>query len=155
MGFFACFYFLPIKRFFIIKFTIFSLGRINFVYKFENFGKSKLWLDSLRFMKIVQKKFILTQKGKPSSLLVYFLVSLWTGLGLRSFAHIAQIKCVTVSDSLRSLRTNERLWANCSGRSCQKSDCEGIAQVTHDKWAAVSDSLRSLMLNERMSNSRK
>ena len=108
MGFFACFYFLPIKRFFIIKFTIFSLGRINFVYKFENFGKSKLWLDSLRFMKIVQKKFILTQKGKPSSLLVYFLVSLWTGLGLRS-----------------SLI--------CSYRSNQMRDCERFTQIAQDK----------------------
>ena len=52
-----------------------------------------------------------------------------------SFAQIAQIKWATVSDSLRSLRTNERLWANCSGRSCQKSDFERIAQVTHDKSA--------------------
>ena len=41
----------------------------------------------------------------------------------------------TVSDSLRSLRTNEQLWANRSGRSCQKSDCEQIAQVAHQKWA--------------------
>ena len=49
-----------------------------------------------------------------------------------SFAQIAQIKWATVSDSLRSLRTNERLWANCSGRSCQKSDHERIAQVAHD-----------------------
>ena len=31
------------------------------------------------------------------------------------------------------------------------SDCEQIAQVTHDKWANVSDSLRLLRTNERMS----
>ena len=35
---------------------------------------------------------------------------------IRSFAHFAQIKWVTVSDLLRSLKTNEQLWANCSGR---------------------------------------
>ena len=52
-----------------------------------------------------------------------------------SFAQIAQIKWVTVSYSLRSLRTNEQLWANCSGHSCQKSDRERIAQVAHDKSA--------------------
>ena len=52
-----------------------------------------------------------------------------------SFAQIAQIKWATVSDSLRSTRTNERLWANCSGRSCQKSDRELITQVAHDKSA--------------------
>ena len=36
------------------------------------------------------------------------------GVGIRSFAHFAQIKWVTVSDSLRSLKTNERPWANCN-----------------------------------------
>ena len=56
-------------------------------------------------------------------------VSKSPGLGIRSFAQIAQIKWATVSDSLR---TNERLWANPSGRSCQKSNL-----------------LRSLMINER------
>ena len=65
------------------------------------------------------------------------------------------IKWATVSDSLRSLKTNERLWANRSGHSYQKSDHEQIAQVTHDKWATVSDSLRSLMKNERLSDSLK
>ena len=62
-------------------------------------------------------------------------VSKSPGLGIRSFAQIAQIKWATVSDSLR---TNERLWANPSGRSCQKSDL-----------------LRSLMINKRMSDSLK
>ena len=61
------------------------------------------------------------------------------GLGIRSFAHcsfahlliahFAQIKWATGSDSLRSLKTNERLWANPSGRSRQMSDREQIAQV--------------------------
>ena len=41
----------------------------------------------------------------------------------------------TVSHSLRSLRTNKRLWANRSGRSCQKSNRERIAQVARQKWA--------------------
>ena len=76
----------------------------------------------------------------------------WTaGLGIRSFAQVAQIKWATVSDLLRSLRTNEQLWANRSGCSCQKSHRERIAQVAHDKWATVSASLRLLMINERMS----
>ena len=68
------------------------------------------------------------------------------------FTHllIAQIKWATVSDSLRSLRTNEQLWANHSGRSFQKSDCERIAQVSYDKWATISNSLRSLMINEQI-----
>ena len=66
---------------------------------------------------------------------------------IHSFAHFAQIKWATVSDSLRSLKTNERLWANLSGRSYQKRDHERIAQVTHDKWATVSDSLRLLTKN--------
>ena len=52
-----------------------------------------------------------------------------------SFAQIAQIKWATMSDSLRSLRTNERLRVNRSGPSCQKSDRERCAQVAHDKWA--------------------
>ena len=55
-----------------------------------------------------------------------------------------------MSDSLRSLRTNEQLWANHSGRSFQKSDCEQIAQVSYDKWATISNSLRSLMINEQI-----
>ena len=94
--------------------------------------------------------------------------TLLTGLGIRSFAHcstqmsdcerfvqIAQDKWATVSKLIRSLKTNEWPWANCSGRSRQMSDNEQIAQVTHDKWATVSDSLRSLMINEQMSNSLK
>ena len=51
------------------------------------------------------------------------MMTLWkAGFGIRlfthsSFAQIAQIKWATVSDSLRLLRTNERLWVNCSGSS--------------------------------------
>ena len=56
----------------------------------------------------------------------------WPGLGIRSFAHFAQIKWATVSNLLRSLKTNE--WS---------------AQVAQMKWATVSESLRSLKTNER------
>ena len=70
---------------------------------------------------------------------------------------------------LISLKLNERLWAICSDRSRQISDCEQISQVAqdkmnnreriahvaHDKWARVSDSLKSLMINEQMSDSLK
>ena len=45
-----------------------------------------------------------------------------TGLGIRSFAHFAQIKWATVSDLLRSLKTNERPWSNRSGRSEKTSE---------------------------------
>ena len=62
------------------------------------------------------------------------------GLGIRSFAHrsfahFAQINWVTVSDLLRSFKTNEWLWANRSGCSRQMSDHERFAQVAHDKWS--------------------
>ena len=50
---------------------------------------------------------------------------------------ITLIKWATVSSSLRSLKTNERPWANRTGRSEEMSD--------------VSDSLISLTKNERMS----
>ena len=50
-------------------------------------------------------------------------------------AHFAQIIWTTVSDSLRSLMTNERPWVNRSGCSRQMSNSEWIAQVAHDKWA--------------------
>ena len=76
------------------------------------------------------------------------------GLGICSFAHrsnqtsdcerfaqITQVKWATVSEALRSLRGNERLWTNRSGRSEEMSDCEQIAQVAQDKWATMSDSL--------------
>ena len=49
---------------------------------------------------------------------------------------------------LRSLRTNERLRANGSDCSGQRSNCERSALVTHDKRATVSESLRSLTKNE-------
>ena len=51
------------------------------------------------------------------------------------FSQIAQDKWATMSESLRSLKTNERPWANLSGCSW--------------KWANVSDLLRLLKINER------
>ena len=53
----------------------------------------------------------------------------------RSFAHFAQIKWGTVSDSLRSLKTNEWPWANRSGRSEEMSNLERFTQVAQRKWA--------------------
>ena len=72
-----------------------------------------------------------------------------SGLGICSLAHSALIKWVTVSNSLRSLKTNERpwanrsqsfiwfewLWANRAGCSKQMSDRERFAQVAPRKWA--------------------
>ena len=51
------------------------------------------------------------------------------------FAPIAQDKWATVSESLLSLRGNERPWVNGSGRSRQMSDLEQFAQVAQRKWA--------------------
>ena len=45
----------------------------------------------------------------------------FSGLGIFSFAHFTQIKWVTVSDLLRSLKTNERPLAIFSGRSEEMS----------------------------------
>ena len=75
-----------------------------------------------------------------SILFVFIHVAYYQGW---EFAHllIAQIKWATVSDSLRSLRGNER--------------CEQIAHFAQDKWATMSDSLRSLRGNEQMSDSLK
>ena len=86
------------------------------------------------------------------------------------FAQVAQDKWATVSESLRSLMTNEGMWAIRSGCSGQMSESyfgtflhflevfnkmlitsersERIAQVAQDKWATVSDLLRSLRRNE-------
>ena len=63
---------------------------------------------------------------------------------------ICSFRSNQMSDWLRSLKTNEQLWANCSGRSEEMSNREQIAQVAQDKWATMSDSLRSLRGNERM-----
>ena len=67
-----------------------------------------------------------------------------SGLRIRSFAH-----------SLILLKSNEWLWAICSGPSEEMSNHERIAQVAQDKWVIVSILLRSLMINERMSDSLK
>ena len=79
---------------------------------------------------------------------------IYAGLGIRSllirsFAQIAQNKWATLSDLLRTLKTNEQLWANRSGRSWNMSDHEWFAQVTQMKWAILSESLRLLTKNER------
>ena len=63
------------------------------------------------------------------------------------FTQVTQDKWANVSNSLSPLRTNEQMWAICSG---QMSDCEEIAQVAQDKWATVSKMLRSLLTNEQI-----
>ena len=59
----------------------------------------------------------------------------YLGLGIRSFAHFAQIKWETVSKLLRLLTKIER--------------CEQISQIAYQKRAIMSNSLRSLTKNER------
>ena len=43
-----------------------------------------------------------------------------------------------IAHSLISLKSNERLWANRSGRLRQMSNYERFAQVAHQKWANCS-----------------
>ena len=69
------------------------------------------------------------------SLIAHSLRSLKSNEHCERFAQIAQDKWATVSESLRSLMSKEWQWANCSGRSWQKSNRERFAQVAHDKWA--------------------
>ena len=74
---------------------------------------------------------------------------------VHSFAHFAQIKWATVSDSLISLKTNERLWVNRLGRSRQMSNSKRFAQVPHDKWAneQLAKKIKNLILkNERFAH---
>ena len=98
--------------------------------------KERLWANGSGHSPIMSQSLVFSRAG--NSLICSSLI-----------CHFANIKWATASDSLRSLKTNERLWANCSGCSYQKSDREQIAQGAHDKWATVSDSLRSLMINEQ------
>ena len=75
------------------------------------------------------------------SLIAHSLIRSFRSLRICSFAPFAQMKWATVSNSLRSLKTNERPRAICSGRSEEMSD--------------VSKSLISLAKNERMSETLK
>ena len=72
---------------------------------------------------------------------------------MSSFSHISSFLVSDVSESLISLKSNERLWAIRSDCSRQMSDRQRIAQVAQRKWAIVSESLRSLTKNEQMSES--
>ena len=60
-------------------------------------------------------------------------------LSNRSFLLISSFLVSNVSESLISLKSNER--------------CEQIAQVAHQKWATMSNLPRSLRRNEQMSES--
>ena len=60
-----------------------------------------------------------------------------------------------MSNLFRSLKTNERLYANRSGRSEEMRDREQIAQIAQDKGVTVSNSLKLLRGNEGMSDSLK
>ena len=105
--------------------------------------KKKKWANHLFF-------FLNIRKTYQKNILVKFF---WANhlffvskIAICLFAHFVQIKWATVSDSLRSLKTNEQLWANRSGRSYQKRDRE---QIAHDKWGTGTVLLRSLTKNER------
>ena len=118
-------------------FTVKSIADIMFVSLHR-----VLYLLSFVSCCISKKYIFLSRQMFPIDLLyhVYPTYSrMQAGLGISSFAH-----------SLKSLRTNEQMWAICSGRSGQMSECEQFAQVAQDKWATVSESLRSLRTNEQL-----
>ena len=81
--------------------------------------------------------------GNIRHIIAYYGTGLWFSSIFCGW-EFAQIKWATVSDLLRSLRSNERLWVNCSDGSYQKSNCKRIVQVAHIKRATVSKSLKSL-----------
>ena len=76
--------------------------------------------------RFAQKKF-----GKKS----YFLNVFYSSLEVKKKKKFCSFLLSKVSKSPRLLRTNERLWAICSGHPEGMSDCEQIGQVTHQKWA--------------------
>ena len=81
-----------------------------------------IWRKKLETMNCARITLIVYYSGK--SLLWISLSKInydFAGLGIRSFA-----------PSLKSLKSNEQLWANRSGPSCQKSDREWVTQVAHD-----------------------
>ena len=68
------------------------------------------------------------------------------GLGIRSFAHCS------CAHALISLKTNEWLWANCSGRSEEMSNREQFAHVAQRKWAIWANCSFRSWKNEQMSD---
>ena len=68
------------------------------------------------------------------------------GLGIRSFAHCS------CAHALISLKTNEWLWANCSGRSEEMSNHEQFAQVAQRKWEIWANCSFHSWKNEQMSD---
>ena len=66
----------------------------------------------------------------------------------KQFAQIAQDKWATLSESLGSLRGNERSWAKRSGPSRQMSDREWFTQVAQKKW--VNEQFTQNMLSKKI-----
>ena len=83
----------------------------------------KCWLNKSKilffgmFCIVIKKKFFL------------FWWAMWVNRSGRS------LKMSDVSETLRLLTKNERLWVICSGCSEEMSNCERIAQVALQKWA--------------------
>ena len=74
--------------------------------------------------------------------------TIFSGLGicslaLRSFGQNPKNLRATMSDSLRSVLTKERPWANCSGCSYLKSDLERFARRNSEKWLFCMNSFPS------------
>ena len=93
-----------------------------------------------------------------------FAHSLIAHLLICSFAQIPQVKWATVSDSLRSLMTNEWLWANRSGRSTKWANCSFflsellIRSFAHKKLRFTQKNLTKIVffvgfLNEQFTHS--
>ena len=106
---------------------MFSFAKLEFINAWANNSAALSFSIIIPYFYTTFRKFIIMQL----KVLIHHLKDLHCTQGWE-FAHLAQIKLATVSDLLRSLTTNEPLWANSSGHLRQMSNRERIA---HDKWA--------------------
>ena len=85
----------------------------------------------------LQKPKTLFFKGKKSFLKLRFHIFLHLFFNVKGsfMPWTSKIQGLEFSHLLKIAPFNERLWAICSDRFAQMSNCEQIAQVAHQKWA--------------------
>ena len=93
-------------------------------------GLPSLWIQFLNCFDYPHYKSGLGIRSFTHSLIAHLLIA-HCSFAHCSFTHpsFAQIKWATVSESLRSLMTNEQLWAICSGHSWKMSKWENSSFV--------------------------
>ena len=96
--------------------------------------RSTLFFEQIaHFSLLLTKNEQCTQKNSKKSYFLYVFYSFF-GSFLKKQT-ICSFLLNKVSESRRSLRANEQPWGIRSGWPEGMSDCEQIAQVTHQKWA--------------------